>query len=113
MSRHDEINRTILGTILCLSVLALPSHTHALTYQIDPGDGGREEWHGPGDPEGGDRYSGDLIHFQEDTVLRSAAEPADERDEVPSIRIIRLGYSILLIIEAGESRQAYPILLSR
>ncbi len=116
MSRHDKIAGSFIGTILCLSVLALPSQSFALTDSLDGPEGGREEWHGPGDPEGGDRYAGDLIYFEIDILGRGSVEssdPREPRDGVPSIKVIWFGNSILVITDAGDARKAYPILLSR
>jgi hypothetical protein len=116
MRRPGKITGPFLGAVLCLAILAPASPSFALTYMIYGDDDRREEWHGPGDPEGGDRYIGDLIIFDPDGSLLSRSDvsaPDDPRETVPQIRVIRLGFGVLLIIESGDEPRAYPMLLSR
>ncbi|MBU0742446.1 hypothetical protein KKG45_10300 [bacterium] len=116
MSRPGKITGAFIRTILGLAILMTPSQLFALTYAIDGLDDDREEWHGPGDPEGGDRYHGDLNILDPEGLLRGGADDTDPRDprgSVPLIRLIPLGDGYLMIIGSGDAPGAYPILLSR
>ncbi len=116
MSGPGKISDAIVGTILCLAILMAPSQLFAVSYIIEDDDDGREEWHGPGDPEGGDRYLGDMISIEPYSPQRGATDVSDPRDPceaVPQIELIPFGDGYMLIIRSWVSSRAYPILLSR
>jgi len=116
MNRSGKITGAAAGIAPLLAIAMLPHASPAADPLIAGGDGGRDEWHGPGDPEGGDRCDDGIVPF--DHVGVQTEDPQDvaadaSRETVPSVRLVPVRGGYLLIVRSGDVLRTYPILLSR
>ena len=114
MCRSARISVVILGLLLIIPLLAVPTNVFARGPMIaDPDHGGGME---PGDPEGGDRISDNTpIIIPGGSNRYIGEDPGEDGRSTGEIEILVIPFmrDVLIIIKTPDGVNLQPILLSR